>query len=83
MRWMAMSSTEEDSRVYCNARVFVALRQCLDEIPDFYQGLHKLPQFQPNEPHVATSRTLPRLLVKMVASFVSDTPAPRKIMPHV
>jgi hypothetical protein len=46
-----MSSTEEDSRVYHNARVFVALRQCLNDIPDFYGGLHSVPQFQPNKPH--------------------------------
>jgi len=51
MRWMGMSSTEEDSRVYYNARVFVALRQCLNDIPDFYRGLRNTPQLQPNEPH--------------------------------
>jgi hypothetical protein len=29
MRWMALSSTEEDNQVYHNARVLIALRECL------------------------------------------------------
>lgn len=51
MRWMSLSSTEEDSRVYHNARVFVALRQCLHELKDFYKGLTDVPLLAVNQPH--------------------------------
>ncbi|KAF8162555.1 hypothetical protein B0H34DRAFT_651171 [Crassisporium funariophilum] len=51
MRWMALSSTEEDFRVYHNARVFIALRKCLVKLQDFYQGLDDVPPFVANKPH--------------------------------
>jgi len=51
MRWMALSSTEEDNRVYVNARVLVALRKCLVKLQAFYLGLQDIPPFVANEPH--------------------------------
>ena len=48
---MALSSTEEDDRVYFNTRVLVALRKCLVKLQDFYLGLQDIPPFVPNEPH--------------------------------
>ena len=36
---MALSSTEEDAQVYRNARLFIALRKCLEELGDFYRTL--------------------------------------------
>jgi hypothetical protein len=51
MRWMALSSTEEDNRVYFNARVLVALRKCLVELQAFYLGLQDIPPFVANDPH--------------------------------
>ena len=51
MRWMGLSSTEEDSRVYHNARVFVALRKSLAKLIDFYQNLEHVPPLAPNQPH--------------------------------
>ena len=48
---MALSSTEEDNRVYFNARVLVALRQCLVKLKAFYLGLEDIPPFVANEPH--------------------------------
>ena len=48
---MALSSTEEDSRVYNNARVFVALRKCLIKLQTFYMALQDAPPFVANEPH--------------------------------
>ncbi|KAI9431857.1 hypothetical protein H4582DRAFT_2198395, partial [Lactarius indigo] len=50
MRWMALSSTEEDNRVYHNARVFVALRDCLSKLETFYKTLDG-PSFVANQPH--------------------------------
>ncbi|KAI0250721.1 hypothetical protein BJV78DRAFT_530877 [Lactifluus subvellereus] len=49
-RWMALSSTEEDDRVYYNARVFIALRECLAKLEKFYNGLKSPPLF-PDKPH--------------------------------
>ena len=51
MKWMALSSTEEDNRVYLNARVLVALRECLVKLKAFYLGLQDIPPFVANEPH--------------------------------
>jgi hypothetical protein len=51
MRWMALSSTEEDNRVYFNARVLVALRECLVKLQVFYLGLQDIPPFVANDPH--------------------------------
>jgi len=56
MRWNALSSTEEDSRVYHNARVLIALHECLVKLHAFYQGLQDVgpqdvPLFVANEPH--------------------------------
>jgi hypothetical protein len=39
MKWMTLSSTEDDSRVYHNTKVFFALRECLDSLEQFYNGL--------------------------------------------
>ncbi|KAI9437469.1 hypothetical protein H4582DRAFT_278628 [Lactarius indigo] len=51
MKWMALSSTEEDSRVYHNARVFVSLRDCLSNLKTFYETLDGVPPIVPNLPH--------------------------------
>jgi hypothetical protein len=51
MRWMALSSTEEDNRVYFNARVFVTLRECLVKLQAFFLGLHDIPPFVASKPH--------------------------------
>ncbi|KIM45752.1 hypothetical protein M413DRAFT_442362 [Hebeloma cylindrosporum] len=51
MRWNALSSTEEDSRIYHNARVFIALRQCLVKLQDFYEGIQDVPPLVQNQPH--------------------------------
>ncbi|KAH9062330.1 hypothetical protein EDB87DRAFT_1559239 [Lactarius vividus] len=53
MKWMALSSTEEDIRVYYNAKVFVALRNCLLKLEKFYKSLDgaSAPRFVANEPH--------------------------------
>ena len=48
---MALSSTEEDNRVYFNARVLVALRKCLVRLQDFNLGPQDIPPFVANEPH--------------------------------
>ena len=48
---MGLSSTEEDNRVYSNARVLVALRECLVKLQDFYLGLQDIPPFVANKPH--------------------------------
>jgi hypothetical protein len=48
-RWMAVSSTEEDIRIYDNARVLVALRECLKKLQNFYETLDA--PFLPNQPH--------------------------------
>ena len=39
MRWMVLSSTEEDTRVYHNTRVLIALRQCLKTLRTYYESL--------------------------------------------
>ena len=49
--WMALSSSREDSRVYHNARVLIALRKCLVKLRDFYLGLQDVPPFIANKPH--------------------------------
>ena len=53
MRWNALSSTEEDARVYHNARVLISLRECLIKLHAFYKGLQDqdVPPFVANEPH--------------------------------
>ncbi|KAF9482613.1 hypothetical protein BDN70DRAFT_801214 [Pholiota conissans] len=51
MKWMALSSTEEDARIYHNARLFIALRQCLAELKTYYEGLGSVPPCEANEPH--------------------------------
>jgi hypothetical protein len=48
---MALSSTEEDNRVYFNARVLIALRKCIVKLQAFYLGLQDIPPFVANEPH--------------------------------
>ena len=50
---MSLSSTEEDFRVKHNARVFIALRKCLEELEDFYRTLpdHNIPPFVENQSH--------------------------------
>jgi Protein kinase domain len=40
MRWMALSSTEEDNRIYHNARVLIALRKCLKTLEIYYKNLN-------------------------------------------
>ena len=47
---MALSSTEEDIRVYVNARVLVALRNCLIKLQTFYTTLQDAP-FIASQPH--------------------------------
>jgi hypothetical protein len=47
---MAVSSTEEDIRIYHNARVLVALRKCLKELKNFYMTLDP-PPFHRYESH--------------------------------
>jgi hypothetical protein len=42
MRWMALSSSMEDNRVYHNARVLIALRQCLETLRIYYEKLNDL-----------------------------------------
>jgi hypothetical protein len=49
-RWMAVSSTEEDIRIYHNARVLVALRICLKKLEEFYKTLDP-PSFYDHQPH--------------------------------
>ncbi|KAH9011178.1 hypothetical protein EDB83DRAFT_372957 [Lactarius deliciosus] len=51
MRWMVLSSTEEDIRVYHNARVFVALRNCLSKLEFFYKRVDGASPFVANQPH--------------------------------
>ena len=51
MRWNALSSTEEDPRVYHNARVLISLRECLVKLHAFYTGLQDVPPFVANKPH--------------------------------
>jgi len=53
MRWMAVSSTEEDGRVYENARILVALRESLKKLQIYYEGVvrSECPPLVPNEPH--------------------------------
>ena len=41
LMWMAESSTEEDARVYDAARVFVALRESLQQLTTFYKEIGK------------------------------------------
>jgi hypothetical protein len=50
---MSLSSTEEDSRVYHNARVFIALRRCLKDLETFYHELPlaDVPPFAVNQSH--------------------------------
>jgi hypothetical protein len=52
LRWMVISSTEEDSRVYHNAKVFAALRECVKKLGVFYDtAITSFPTFKPNQPH--------------------------------
>jgi len=51
MKWMALSSTEEYSRVYHHAKVFLALRKCLLSLTQFYMNLSQTPPFIDNQPH--------------------------------
>jgi hypothetical protein len=52
MRWMALASTEEDVRIYHNARVLVALRRSLSNLATFYEGLrHQYTPFDDDKPH--------------------------------
>jgi len=52
MMWMVCSSTEEDDRIYHNARILVALRECLKKLREFYKTLDSTyPPFIPNQPH--------------------------------
>ncbi|KAH9057466.1 hypothetical protein EDB87DRAFT_1823595 [Lactarius vividus] len=51
MSWMALSKREEDSRVYRNARVLVALRNCLVKLQTFYRALEGPSTFIANKPH--------------------------------
>ncbi len=50
---MAVSSTEEDGRVYENARILVALRESLKKLQIYYEGVvrSECPPLVPNEPH--------------------------------
>ncbi len=49
---MALSTMEEDDRVYHNARILVALRKCLKKLREYYETLSsKSPPFIPNQPH--------------------------------
>ena len=52
---MVLSSTEENDRIYHNARVLVALRDCIEDLREFYMTLNNLnsksPPFVPNQPH--------------------------------
>lgn len=48
---MGLSSTEEDLRVYHNARVFIALRKCLAKLQAYYLDLHDVPPLLANQPH--------------------------------
>jgi hypothetical protein len=52
-RWMVLSSTEEDTRVYYNARVLIALHNCLQGLQKYYNDLKLVPRFpiSPNKPH--------------------------------
>ena len=47
---MAISSTEEDNQIYDNAKVFVALRECLKRLEEFHKTVDP-PPFYPNKPH--------------------------------
>jgi len=51
MKWMGLSSTEEDKWVYDNARVLIALRKCLLKLQSFYTTLQDVPPWIPNESH--------------------------------
>jgi len=51
MKWMWLSSTEEDKRVYDNARVLVALRKCLVNLRTFYSTLQDVPPVKEGVPH--------------------------------
>jgi hypothetical protein len=52
LRWMAISSTEEDDRVYHNAKALVALRRCLENLRKYYETLnYSEPPFIPRLPH--------------------------------
>jgi hypothetical protein len=52
MRWMGLSSTEEDNRVYHNAKVLVTLRKCIKDLQSFYKSVDlEYPPFFPNQPH--------------------------------
>jgi hypothetical protein len=52
LKWMALSSTHEDSRVYHNAKILVALRACVEELRGYYQTVDaSSPTFLPNRPH--------------------------------
>lgn len=53
LRWMAVSSVEEDQRIYDNAKILVALRRCIKELQDFYKKLHTLscPPLIPEQTH--------------------------------
>jgi len=53
MRWNVLSSTEEDARVYHNARVLISLRKCLVKLVAFYKDLpdQDIPPLVANKPH--------------------------------
>jgi hypothetical protein len=50
---MALSSSSEDSRIYHNARVLVALRKCIKDLREFYTALNNSGSspFVPGQPH--------------------------------
>jgi hypothetical protein len=52
-RWMAISSTEEDTLIYDNARVLVAVRNCIKELKKYYHGTKSatIPAFVCGQPH--------------------------------
>jgi hypothetical protein len=53
MRWIALSSTQEDNRIYHNARVLIALRNCLKTLRKYYENLKhsKLIRIVHGKPH--------------------------------
>ena len=40
MRWLTVSSSMEDKRIYDNARVLIALRECLKRLQIYYKKLN-------------------------------------------
>ncbi|KAH8980320.1 hypothetical protein EDB92DRAFT_1805783 [Lactarius akahatsu] len=51
MEWMVLSSTDEYNRIYRNAKIFVALRNCLSKLQIFYNTLGDVSPLVANQPH--------------------------------